>query len=917
MSNYPNQPPVPPQEPQQFGRTTGPSAMPPQEPGSLVVIVGGQPRQFQRGETVLIGRSPDCQILLDDNRMSRHHAQIAYEEDGWVLRDLGSRNGTFIGPTRVVRLNIAEPCAVRFGNPTNGQLVVLQPGTSASGPVAQVPMAEAPQMREPSSTHQVANQIKLGRAPDNDIVLGDLLASRYHTEVRRTQGGFEVIDLASRNGTYLNGQRVSQAPFAPGDLLSIGHHQFVLRDQQLVEYVDEGRVSLRAEDLTVTVGNNVTILDRVGFTLDECSLVAVVGPSGAGKSTMLNAMTGTKPATSGRVIYEGRDLYDNYEDLRHRIGLVPQDDILHRQLTVKKALEYAAALRFPDDVSKQERQQRIAETCASLGLTEHIEKRITQLSGGQRKRVSVALELLTQPSLLYLDEPTSGLDPGLDKQVMTELRRLADDGRTVIVVTHSVLNLDMCDRVLLLAPGGKTAYFGPPGQPLLNQFRADDYSTVFQMVTNEPDRWQEAYRQSPYYRQYGGAPETHNDFQRMATSTAPTKARRQQNIFKQFWILCRRMVSVTVADKAYAGFVFGSPILLALLTHTVPANDWGLQVPDDFRERSAEPQQLLLMLVLGACLIGTAVAIRELVGEIAIYKRERLVGLSPGAYLASKLFIFGIINIFQAHILVLAGLAGRKLPDDPLIFPFGWMELVFAIAVLTITSTTLGLLVSSRVTSNQQTMPILVVIVMGQLVFTGGLFKIIERGGLEQASWLFPARWGYSAVAATADLRNAMRMEFEDPLWEHEPETWLLVISIMVLQAVVLTIATRLMLITHEPSRSKGSKKPPIPPGYYAQQGGYQMQQMPQQQPVPVGHGYGPPQQQSHPGWQQGPPSHPGMPPQSQPGYSQPGHSHPGYQQPGPPSQPGGQPWGGHPQGPPNTPPPPPGRPPQPPPRHR
>src|SRR5690606_3422331 len=155
---------------------------------------------------------------------------------------------------------------------------------------------------------------------------------------------------------------------------------------------------------------------------------------------MLSSLTGARPAQTGRVIYEGRDLYDNYEDLRHRIGLVPQDDILHRQLTVQRALEYAAALRFPDDVSKQERQQRIAETCASLGLTEHVSRRITQPSGGQRKRVSVALELLTQPSLLFLDEPTSGLDPGLDKQVMQELRRLSDEGRTVIVVTHSVLN---------------------------------------------------------------------------------------------------------------------------------------------------------------------------------------------------------------------------------------------------------------------------------------------------------------------------------------------------------------------------------------------------------------------------------------------------------------------------------------------
>src|SRR5690606_2823645 len=166
-------PPGPPSgQPDQYGRTLGPSALPPQSPGSLQVILNGQPRELSPGETIVVGRSPDCQVLLDDNRGSRHHAQIAYEQGGWTLRDLGSRNGTFVGPTRVVRLGIAEPCAVRFGTPTSGPLVVLQPASDGSAAPPQPPQQQyeaAPNLREPSSTHAVTTRIRLGRAPDNDL----------------------------------------------------------------------------------------------------------------------------------------------------------------------------------------------------------------------------------------------------------------------------------------------------------------------------------------------------------------------------------------------------------------------------------------------------------------------------------------------------------------------------------------------------------------------------------------------------------------------------------------------------------------------------------------------------------------------------------------------------------------------------
>lgn len=799
---------IDPRQPQPAGTATA--------PGSLAVLVDGNRREFRPGETVLVGRSPDCQVGIDDGRVSRHHAQLAYEESGWTLRDLGSRNGTYVGPTRIMRLAVAEPCAVRLGNAASGPMIVLQPpggavmhGTMMASPEAPVVPEFPPTQRGgPASTHDVRTRVRLGRAPDNDVVLSDLLVSRHHTEVRRTsQGGFEVVDLGSRNGTYLNGRRVNQAPFASGDLLSVGHHQFVLQDGRLAEYVDEGRVSLRAENLSVAVEAGKIILDQVGFTLDECSLLAVVGPSGAGKSTMLNALTGAKPAQAGRVVYEGRDLYDNYEDLRHRIGLVPQDDILHRRLTVRRALEYAAALRFPDDVSPAERVQRIGETCASLGLLEHMDTRIDRLSGGQRKRVSVALELLTRPSLLFLDEPTSGLDPGLDKQVMTELRSLADEGRTVIVVTHSVLNLGLCDRVLLLAPGGKVAYYGPPGEPLLDHFGVSDYSSVFQIVTNEPDRWQQAFRASPFFRQYGCAPDSANEFERVAASGQPAKAHRQQNVFRQFAILCRRMLAVIVSDKAYAGFICGTPFALALLAHAIPGSH-GLAPPPPLARMDQEAFHLVTILVLGAVFMGTATSVRELVGEVPIYRRERAVGLSPSAYLASKMAVFGAITAVQSVVFVLLAQAGRDFPKDPVVLPYGWLEVVVATALLAIASAAVGLLISARVATSEQTMPTLVIAVMIQFGLSGLMFEITGRAGLEQLSWLVPSRWATGAIAATTDLDHMQLLSTDDPLWQHNATTWVLDVTVLVLLIVVLLIGARLMLMRHEPSRPSGV---PIP----------------------------------------------------------------------------------------------------------
>jgi ABC-type multidrug transport system ATPase subunit len=608
--------------------------------------------------------------------------------------------------------------------------------------------------RRPSAVMSLPTRVlRIGRAADNEVVVPDLSVSRYHAELRKSpRGGYDIVDLASHNGTFLNGQRVGSAPVTERDIIGVGPATFRLVGEELQEFIDTGDVSLSARDLTVRLPNGKVLLDHVSFPLGERCLLGVIGPSGAGKSTLLGALTGIRPATDGSVLYDNRDLYTHYAELRHRIGLVPQENILHTQLSARRALGYAAELRFPRDTSKGERRRRIDEVLSELSLTAHADTRTDHLSGGQQKRVNVALELLTKPSLLFLDEPTSGLDPGLDKSVMEMMAELAHDGRTVIVVTHSVANLNLCDRLLVLVPGGKVAFFGPP-QDGLRHFGKPGWAEVFQAFDAEPGRdWAGEFRRSPLYAQYvaagmdGGAAVAGP-----RQEAVPPPATR--NRFAQLSTLCRRYLAVIASDRVYLAVLGVMPIVLGVLIRVVPA-PLGLGGPPGQNDGA---ESLLLILVISACFTGAANAVRELVKERVIYSRERAAGLSAGAYLLSKLVILGLISGLQAVVLVVAGLTGKPLPrTGSFLVHFPLVELLLAMGVLAIASMTLGLLISALVNTSEKTMPLLVVTVMFQVILTGGVFALNGKAGIDQISWLSPSRWGFAATASTSNLNVIM-----------------------------------------------------------------------------------------------------------------------------------------------------------------
>jgi ABC transport system ATP-binding/permease protein len=627
----------------------------------------------------------------------------------------------------------------------------------------------------------------IGRAADNDIVVSDLLASRRHAMLVPTAQGTEIHDAHSINGTFVNGSPIDQALLHDGDVVTIGNVDLVFTGATLVRR-SETQAATRTGGLSVralgwTIEDDKTLLDNISFTAGPGTLTAVIGPSGAGKSTLAKLIAGYTQPTTGAVSFEGHDIHAQYASLRSRIGMVPQDDVVHHQLTVNQALGYAAELRLPPDTSKDERREVVARVLEELDLTQQATSRVDKLSGGQRKRASVAMELLTGPSLLLLDEPTSGLDPALDRQVMTMLRQLADAGRVVLVVTHSLSYLDICDQVLLLAPGGKTAFCGPPNQ-IGHSMGTTNWADIFSAIGDDPHaahlRFLERVKSPPA----------------LPPPEKPTKAGRptRTNLRRQFSTITRRQVRLITADRGYFTFLAVLPFILGTLSLVVPGH--GGLGPADLRGPTPnEPAQIVMLLNISAIFMGTALTIRDLVGERAIFRREQAAGLSASAYLAAKITVYSIAAAVQTAVLTAIVVIGKGPPTrGAVILGNATLELYVTLAATGVVSAMLGLALSSLARSSEQLMPMLVVTIMVSMVLAGGLIPVTGRLGLSQSSWLLPARWGFAASASTIDLRNVEPVVPADRLWSHSLHFWLLDMGMLALMGVVITGLVRFRL---------------------------------------------------------------------------------------------------------------------------
>ena len=695
-------------------------------------------------KSYVIGRDITCDIRLDGSRISRVHCKISYDIEDWIISDLDSTHGLFLDEKKINKLKINKKIKLSLGKSIDISLTPISEKASKEKEsntntdttrVVQLTSEGA----EPQGPMRIRLQqrIRIGRNPDNDWVISDINVSRNHAEViQNSHNGFDLVDLKSSNGTYINGERISRQSLNVGDVITIGNQKRLFTRDGLESIEGIEGTSISAENVTFSIGDK-TLLENVSFNLGPRTLTAILGPSGAGKSTMLGVLTGRTKPTTGKILFGGTDLHSSFQSLSRQIGSVPQADILHTRLTVRQALNYGAQLRLPNDTSKEERTKIVDETMRKLELTERADLRIDKLSGGQRKRASIGLELLTAPQVLVLDEPTSGLDPGLDAHVMETLRNLADDGQTVVLVTHSVDNLNYCDNVILMASGGKVAYCGPS-------------STVFSKLGKKS--WAEVFRYlaSPEAIAYAQATE-HQSFPGKAHEETLIKPR--QSFLKQVITLSSRYMRVIASDKFYLTLLTLIPIIIGGISY-LAGGKYGFG-PGKLTKAGFNynpfAQGTILVLIMGSIFIGLATSVQEIVKENPIRIREQNVGIRSSAYIISKVLVLGLIVLIQDVVFVTISLFKRPMPEAGKVFSSSLLEIMVLSITLAFCAMILGLLISSLLSSSEQTMPSLVGMTMIQVVLSGAL--PIDAGKfVTTISQGIPSFWCTNSIAASVDL---------------------------------------------------------------------------------------------------------------------------------------------------------------------
>jgi ABC-type multidrug transport system ATPase subunit len=533
------------------------------------------------------------------------------------------------------------------------------------------------------------------------------------------------------------------------------------------------------------------LLAPTTLSIEPCEFVAIVGASGAGKSTLMTALCGFARATAGRIAVNGDDLYAGYDAYRTVIGFVPQDDILHRALPVRRALHHAARLRLPADTSPAELAARVDAVLAAVDMTDHADQRIDRLSGGQRKRVSIACELLADPVLLFLDEPTSGLDPGLERKLMYTLRRLADAGRTIVLITHATQNIGVCDHIAFLS-AGRLVYFGPPSQALAF-FGVEDFADVYTVTDGAPAAaaWEARYRRSLQHQKYAverparapaaPSPEQRGETERRRRSFA-------QSRWRQLAVLCRRYFELIRADRRNLALLLAqAPIIGLLLVLVTPAG--ALTVS------RLEAKKLVFMLATTGVWFGVINSAREICKEAHVLRRERLAGLHPGPYLASKLA--GMLALVAIQAAVLLGVVGAAvhLPAHGVVAPLA-VELYVTLVLAGVGGIALGLCISAVASTPDKATSLIPIVLVPQVLLAGVMFPL--SGPMEPFSRAVSARAAVDAMSAIVDT-NALWVPPlllipPEPFAAHTPAALLAAWGMLAAQALAFLAIAWLML---------------------------------------------------------------------------------------------------------------------------
>lgn len=740
--------------------------------------------------TLSMGRLSGNDIVIQSNVVSRKHATLERRMEGWWYRDLESRNGTYLDERPVHEIKLQDKMKLRLGRePKTAVFIIFHDSTENESSTPR-PVGRETIFEKTNSTtgyvqlHGVApsrqgRQI-IGREEKSDIPLRSPVVSRKHASIQPGTPEWSITDLGSKNGTFLNGRRITRVErLQVGDVIQIGPFRLdYLGNGTLNQYTASRGLRIDGNGLIWVAGKGSRqkkILNNISISCYPQEFIALVGGSGAGKSTLMKVLSGLMPP-QGKVLVEGDNLYENYDAYRSMIGYVPQDDILHSDLKVQEALEFSARLRLPPDTTESEIRSRINDALTKVELTAQRDQVISSLSGGQRKRASIAVELLADPPLFFLDEPTSGLDPGLEKKVMTILRNLADSGKTIILVTHATANITECHQVAFLSQG-RLVYFGPPRKACeFFSVGNDDFAGIYNCISDpEPGKaqenaetWERKYRASAFFKQ------VQDRFQSMVNGRGASRGKRSMQqftpiaFFYQFLLLTKRYFSLIFRDRTLLIILLAVMPLLAVLILGIADASWltgdspaaiSQQLASDMAsgESSASyfvvgnAQKLLFIMALTAVMLGLFSSAYEIVKERTIYQRERMVFLKLIPYLASKVIPLGIFAAVQCLLFLLVIGSKVKFPSSGVFLPVIFeMYLTLFLAVLT--AITMGMFISS-ISPNQNTVTYIILgALFLQITFAGVIF---ELPGVSKGFSAFTlTRWTMQAFGSTANLEQ-------------------------------------------------------------------------------------------------------------------------------------------------------------------
>jgi ABC-type multidrug transport system ATPase subunit/pSer/pThr/pTyr-binding forkhead associated (FHA) protein len=691
---------------------------------------------FIDGERVVIGRdASQCQIVLEHVVISRRHALIETDGQGRArLSSLSLKQPVLLNGQPTAQHELRDGDRIGFG--PEGIISFLYhapkpgPGYARSAGRAPAPrvfrevspapraateesFSSRPKAHAPASATVVLRAanlpvLRLGRAPDNDIVLNAPGVSRYHATLAYNGKAQPVLtDLSSTNGTFINGEPLVEPRYlTPRDIISLGGFLLHIEGRNIRRY-DLSASRITARRISKEIAGK-TILKDISLAIYPREFVGLMGPSGCGKSTLMNALNGLHPASAGSVHVNDLDLYRNFDALRRSIGFVPQRDILHDPLTVERTLYYAAKLRMPEAMSAQGTWKVVGEVIGIVGLSEHRTTPFRQLSGGQQKRLSLALELITKPSFIFLDEPTSPLDPETTENMMLLFRQLADEGRIVVMVTHKFEKFDEMHQIAMLTRGGRLAFFGPPREAL-EYFNCREPGEIYHRISErDPEELSRSYQASKEFRHYieSRLAETEKmtrsvEAIRLGTGDEQAKADRPFSL-RQWLTLTQRYLEIKLKDKRNTLLLLAQAPIVAIILAIIAG-------------QTVNDAKTLFIAAIISIWFGANNAVREIVAEAPIYERERLVNLKIPSYIFSKFFVLSGIGLLQCLLFtgILVGM-GRLAKGD-------LISVTLILYLTLLAGVAMGLFISALVNSTEKAMSILPLILIPQLLLSGFL----------------------------------------------------------------------------------------------------------------------------------------------------------------------------------------------------